>query len=317
MVVEAHVTKFAGLKVQTYVPAAEGKKTKLSTRAAHRLALNYDDKHSFTELFARFLEEPGSAGVNVLVVGPWNYGDMVESGNAEVVLALVAARDKLPALRALFIGDITFEECEISWINQGDVSPILASYWDLEEFRVRGGNRLTFGRLKHEHLRVLTIESGGLPATVIEEVAKAKMPALEHLELWLGSENYGAFSDVATLKPLFKGGHFPCLKYLGLCNSDKADAVAAAVAGSAIVQEIETLDLSLGNLTDEGAAALLASPAIAKLKKLDLHHHFLSDDTVKKLKELGPKVDASDRQEPNVWNYQGKQEVHRYNAHSE
>ncbi len=50
----------------------------------------------------------------------------------------------------------------------------------------------TFGGLTVvDSLVALTIESGGLPAAVVREVASAHLPALEHLELWLGEENYG------------------------------------------------------------------------------------------------------------------------------
>ncbi|HND20468.1 MAG TPA: molybdenum metabolism regulator, partial [Acidobacteriota bacterium] len=47
---------------------------------------------------------------------------------------------------------------------------------------------------------------------------------------------------------------------------------------------------------DEGAEALLKSPATAKLRFLDLHHHYCSDEMMEKLKALGIKVDLSDAQ---------------------
>src|SRR4051812_43476346 len=107
---------------------------------------------------------------------------MLES-HREVIEPLIAARGRLPNLRSLFLGDITSEECEISWINQGDVTPLLAAYPLLEEFRVRGVEQLSFAGLRHANLRSLAIESGGLPACVLEEVWAADLPELEHLEL--------------------------------------------------------------------------------------------------------------------------------------
>ena len=85
-----------------------------------------------TDVLAQFLAEPGSEEARGLVTGMWEdaYSDPEDAGR--MVAALVAARDRLPNLRALFLGDITAEQCEISWIHQTDVSPILAAYPALE-----------------------------------------------------------------------------------------------------------------------------------------------------------------------------------------
>jgi hypothetical protein len=77
------------------------------------------------------------------------------------------------------------------WIQQCDVSPLFAAYPRLEHFCVRGADGLSFGALRHDRLKSLIIQSGGLGANVVREVA-ADAPELEHLELWLGDENYGA-----------------------------------------------------------------------------------------------------------------------------
>jgi hypothetical protein len=52
---------------------------------------------------------------------------------------------------------------------------------------------------------------------------------------------------------------------------------------------------------------------VRRLKKLDLHHHFISDGMVTNLQSLGIEVDASDKQEPHEWG--GEQ--HRFIAVSE
>ena len=39
---------------------------------------------------------------------------------------------------------------------------------------------------------------------------------------------------------------------------------------------LKTLDLSMGVLSDVGAEALLAGQPLTHLRRLDLHHHFLS-----------------------------------------
>jgi predicted DNA-binding WGR domain protein len=278
----------------------------------YRLRLAYDaldSGASITQLLATFLQDPASRYVSGLIFGAWTYGG---EDSSALVEALVAAREKLPNLKALFLGDIVMEEQEISWIQQSDMAPLFEAYPQLEHFRVRGGTDLRLGTLEHVQLQTLVLESGGLSAAVVREVAKAKLPALEHLELWLGTPDYGGDATVEDLKPILSGKRFPKLRYLGLRDCEIADQVAMAVAKAPLLQRIRVLDLSLGNLSDEGAEALVASPAVARLDKLDIHHHFVSEPVVQKLKELGISVDASERQKPADWDPE-----HRYIAVSE
>ncbi|MFF9060542.1 STM4015 family protein [Streptomyces sp. NPDC101213] len=235
----------------------------------------YDADEEWTQAFARFCAAVDTTRVRALVVGAWQ--EAYESDPTAVVEALVAARERFPALRALFVGDMVMEECEISWINQTDLTPLLAAYPDLEEFGIRGGSGLRFPALRHDSLRRLTIESGGLPAEVVRGIGASDLPALEHLDLWLGTPDYGGDSEAADLEPILSGARLPRLRHLALRNSEMQDAVAAAVASAPVVARLEVLDLSMGVLTDEGGAALLAGQPLTHLKKLDLHHHYLSE----------------------------------------
>jgi predicted DNA-binding WGR domain protein len=305
-------------KGYTLAPPAAGAATKAKGKSApppvaYRLRLDYDDfeaKSQLTDVLATFLADPAAASADALVLGCWSFeGD----DSAALVEALVAARDQLPNLRALFLGDITYEEQEISWIHQTDVSPLFEAYPKLEHFRVRGGEGLTLGRLRHANLKALVIETGGLPTAVVREVAAAELPKLEHLELWLGDEGYGGDAAVEDLAPILSGKQFPKLRYLGLRDSAKADEVAAAVAKAPVLKKVKVLDLSLGNLSDAGAEALAASPLVAKLEKLDIHHHYVSPAVVKKLKALGPQVNAGDVKKPDEYD----DEVVRYIAVAE
>jgi hypothetical protein len=295
MVISAHQETFAGLKVVTYDPNAGLRRGQPGPVAYCLSGWRFQsDDRSVPELLDDYLGQKGVEETTALVIGPWDYDDMCNRGNHEVVKALVAARERLPNLRALFLGDVTFSECEISCITQGDVAPLLSAYPRLEEFHVRGVGKLTFGRLHHDNLRTLAIESGGLPAEILREISAARLPQLEHLELWLGTPNYEGIDTVAPLKPLLAGKQFPKLRYLGLRNSDIADAVAQAVAVAPVLKGLRVLDLSLGDLSDEGAQALIASPAIRQLEKLDIHHHFVSPEVVAQLHNLGLEVDDAD-----------------------
>jgi hypothetical protein len=268
---------------------------------------------SWADKFARFLEGPAAPQVIGIVVGDWTATVVGHVGAEPIIAALVAARDRLPNLKALFLGDLIREECEISWIQQSDVSPLLAAYPHLEHLCLRGADGLTFGTLRHEHLKLLIVQSGGLPGQVVREIAAAHLPELEHLELWLGEENYGGDATLKDLAPLLTGERFPKLRTLGLRDSEKADEIAVAVATAPVLERLRVLDLSLGTLGDEGAAALLGSPAVARLEKLDIHHHFCSEEMVARLQRLGIPVDASERLEP-----EGRRgDRHRYVAVSE
>lgn len=292
MTIAQHAERFAGKPVRDYSPS---RGIDNPTGVAYRFRQEYDadDEATVEKLLEAFLADPRAEQAQAIVIGPWS--EEPESSK-DVVEQLANAAGKLPNLRGLFLGDITYEELEISWIEQCDVSPLLKAFPRLEYFRVRGGQDLSLGEPKHDHLRSLIVEAGGLPKTVVQQVAAARLPELEHLELWLGTEEYGGDATVEDLRPILDGGLFPKLRYLGLRDSAIADAIAQAVALAPVLRQVRVLDLSLGTLGDVGAQALLASPAIARLEKLDLHHHFISKELMKRLSDLGIDIDLSDKQ---------------------
>jgi hypothetical protein len=294
-----HATEFAGLPVVDWDPEAG---IVDPTGTIYRLGLSWDEGEEgvrWTDKFATFLDDPAVGSITGLVVGPWTamLGAGEEDASASVVEALVAARDRLPHLKAIFLGDVISEECEISWIPLTDVSPLFHAYPALEHFTVRGTEGLSLGELRHDSLRSLVIQSGGLSRDIFHQVAMAELPELTHLELWLGTGDYGGNVTVEDLAPLLPGTLFPRLHYLGLRDSEIADEIAAVVAQAPVVEKIRVLDLSMGTLGDEGAAALLASPAVARLEKLDIHHHYCSPTMLERLKGLGIEVDAGDPQD--------------------
>ena len=311
MAIYEHITEFAGKPVVDWEPG-----TPLSDAAtvAYRISISWDESEEgrrWTDKFASFLDDPASAQVTGIVVGPWEHvGSGDEPVADRIVAAIASARDRLPALSALFLGEIISEESEISWIEQTDVSPLFNAYPRLEQFAVRGGNGLRLGPPRHDNLRALIVQAGGLPRQVVQEVGAAHLPALRHLELWLGTEQYGGDATVDDLAPILSGNLFPRLAYLGLRDSEIADEIAFAVAVAPILERIAVLDLSLGTLSDAGAAALLASPAITRLRKLDIHYHFCSEEMVAKLMALPLEVDAGDPQEPD----EDDGEIYRYVA---
>ena len=347
MAIYEHITQFAGLTVRDFEP---GTPLLPGVNVAYRLGIDYDtyyesqpaapvvnqstglwqkaktlfggageqpaapqdDASAFMKLWRQFLADPNAASVEAVVISDWG-GAGEGEGPDEVVKALVEAKAQLPMLRALFMGEMTMEESEISWIQQTDLSPLWGAYPGLEHVQVRGGENLSLGDLNLPSLETLILESGGLPAEVVEQICAADLPQLRHLELWLGSDNYGGTTSLDDLAPILSGEVFTGLDYLGLRDCEYADQLAGALSQSPVVAALKSLDLSLGNLSDEGAEALLRSPDLQQLAKLDLHYHFLSDGMSARFENLPIEVDLSDQQEAD----DDGDEVYRYIAVSE
>lgn len=288
MTIGSHLEEFHDLRVHRFPKSVTDRPGAAGLPAPESVAWNitvdaYDTEEGWEEAFGRFLASVDTEKVRALVVGAWN--EVYDNGPEKIVEALVAAKDRLPSLRALFLGDIVMEECEISWINQGNVGPLLEAFPELEEFGVRGGQGLVFPPLRHERLRSLTVETGGMPAEAVRGVAGSDLPALVELDLWLGTSEYGGDSEVADLAPILAGTRLPALKHLALRNSEMQDDICAALASAPVVARLDVLDLSMGVLTDDGATALLTGQPLTHLKTLDLHHNYLSAEIRDRLRD--------------------------------
>ncbi|MGB3759977.1 MAG: STM4015 family protein [Rivularia sp. (in: cyanobacteria)] len=253
---------------------------------AYALRWDWDgDRPTIAEQIASLLQDSRASQLEALIIGLWS--DDPGIGTKEIVDRLVDAKDKLTNLKAIFIGDIHYEESEISWIAQGDVSPILRAYPQLEVLQIRGGERLQFNApVRHNNLQTLIVETGGLEPQTVAQICNMNLPALEHLELWFGSDSYGGDCTVVDVKPIVKDLVFPDLNYLGLRNSQFADDIAEAVISYSLIETISILDLSLGNLSDEGAEILLSCAAVNELDILNVSEARLSDEMVDNLSTL-------------------------------
>jgi predicted DNA-binding WGR domain protein len=287
---------FMGLTIADYDPE-EGLKD--PARRAYRLRVepgegNFDE---LRELLKSLAADPNASKLKALVVANWDENVAMAGVDgpererpAQLIAAVAAAGPHLSGLAALFVGDIHAEEAEISWQALADISPLLAAFPQLEHLRVRGNpvSKTGMGTLKSATLRSLQLEGSNLDREVVQQVASADLPALEHLEIWLGPSEYAAPKTAEDIAPILSGTLFPSLRYLGLRDTDDADQVAAQVAASKVIEQLEVLDLSLGTLGDVGAEALLASPAVARLKMLDIRHHYISAPVLSRLKALKP-----------------------------
>ncbi|MFE7134643.1 STM4015 family protein [Streptomyces sp. NPDC057638] len=291
MTIVEHLQELYDLPAFTFPLPDEGEKVTLPEPDAVAWALRGDaygeGEEEWEEVFARFLETVDTTRVRALIVGAWS--EAYDTDSSAIVAALLAARERLPELKALFVGDLTMEEAEISWITQSDLTGLLRGFPALEEFGVRGGSGLALSAVRHGRLRSLTIETGGLGVEVVRGVAESELPALERLDLWLGTGEYGADAEVSDLAPFLTGERLPSLRHLALRNSSIQDDIAIALATAPVVARLEVLDLSMGTLGDRGAEALLSGQSLTHLQTLDLDHHYIGEELQRRLREtLGP-----------------------------
>ncbi|MEW2570651.1 STM4015 family protein [Streptomyces sp. NPDC047070] len=299
----AHITHLHGLPVHDFPRPDEGGQPLPDPETVAWKLSRHDGEEDFGDCWERFLDLVEPSRVRALVFGLGAYGSELDAGGPAYTAELLdAAKDRLTGLDALYLGDLDFEECELSWIVQGDVAPILAAYPRLKELAVRGSEGLRFPPVRHEGLRTLRLENGGLPGEVVRGITASDLPNLEHLDLWLGVEYYGRDTTVNDLAPLLNDGRLPALRHLGLRNADIQDDIAVAVAGAPVVAQLTSLALGLGTLTDAGAEALLHGQPLTHLERLDLRHHFLSDAMTQRVRDTlepsGVAVDLSEQERP-------------------
>jgi hypothetical protein len=299
-----HVTRFADRTVQE--GTAPGDALQNPSQVAYAFRCDYDEENGIDDLLNAFntlLDTPGVEQIEALVFGVWDEGTDVCTGDAssqKLVQRLAALHDRLPNLKALFIGDIASDECEISWLVQSDMSPLLQAFPHLEILQVRGGVGLQFvppENAVHEHLKALILETGGLSRETVLQVYEWDLPALEHLELWFGSDNYGGDCWEQDLAPILDDLIFPNLTYLGLRNSQFANEMIDRLVRSPLLAGLQVLDLSMGTLTDAGAAKLLECDAIRDLEILNVSESYLSGAMIDQLQSLGIQVIASEQRE--------------------
>lgn len=283
-----NIEQFGGLPVVTVQAGAQFEAQ--TGPVAWRYAAEYDDSTPAEESLAAWLAAvPAPETVTALLVGPWT--EPYE--NDTPVAALAGAADRFPALTHLFIGEMTYEENEISWINHTALDPVLDAYVGrLVELRVRGANKLAFAPFTSTTLQTLAFETGGMPEGIVTSLAESNLPALTALELWLGTEEYGAGVTAEELAALAASPGLGSVRSLGLRNSDDPLRDLGALADSALLARITSLDLSLGVVGDE-CVDLLAGASFAHLERIDLTHHYLTEDGQARLRAALPNAEIT------------------------
>jgi hypothetical protein len=247
--------------------------------------------------------QPMCAALEELRIGilRWEYN------STDVPAVLVEARKyawaaELPKLK---LGDVG-RNIDMAHHQIGDVAkPISKAFPKLKMLTLHssawGPGDDTFGLsgLALPELRELVIETCSMSKKRLAHVLAAKLPKLEKLELWFGSPNYDCDANIKGLTKLLAGAVHGGVKHLGLRNAEFQNDIAIALASSKIAGRLESLDLSMGTMTEAGADALIAAAkSFGKLTALNLDKNFLTPATIRAVKARFPFVSAKDQKEP-------------------
>ncbi len=236
------------------------------------------------EVLQAIAKSPAAEFLAELTVGLVDF----EGGGVRGAAAALATGGSLPALETLFLGDFSRDDQEISWVDHGDLGPLWPITPKLRTLRLRGSG-MRLGKFEHPSLQRLEIETGGLPGESVASLAAAKLPELSHMEVWFGREDYGGITTIDTLLPLFSTTSLPKLEHLGLQNSEMQDDIAVALAGSKLLAQVGSVDLSMGTMREAGAKALIANAKrFQHLKSLNLDNNFIPSELHDRLRKAIP-----------------------------
>jgi uncharacterized protein (TIGR02996 family) len=254
--------------------------------------LGRSDDHSDQVLWD-LLRSPSARFLRELVVGVQEYGDQ----DNRLMTDLVVRGGHYPPLRKLYIADLDdtrYDGIDLSRAPVGDFTGVGARYPFLEELLIKGTGDVVLGALDLPRLRRFALRTSSLQRAALRSVVAASWPALEELELWFGSTDYGADTTADDVAPLLATtASAPDLRTLRLMNSDHSDDLAALVATSPRAATLETLDFSLGTLGGKGAAALLAAHrrgAFPALERIYVHDCCLRPGDLTALRASGLRV---------------------------
>ena len=280
---------FAGKAIKDF-------KSSIYPETAVKVKSEYDENLKVVDKLDLLAKLPNIAEMDTLVIGAWQEAhDPVLN---PILEKLIELKDTFSGLKHLFIGDMDSEDCELSWIVQTDYSFFYPHFPSLETFGVKGGTSLKLGMINLPNLKNLVVETGGLDKEVVQDIIHSDLENLEYLELWLGTDEYGCNIDIEDLKPILDG-KYPLLRYLGLKNYYQTNDLAKALLEASVLDNVKTLDLSMGTLTNKGAAALYENEALLNLKHLNCRHHYLSNEWIEKLKAKfdTQKINLNDQEE--------------------
>jgi uncharacterized protein (TIGR02996 family) len=274
------------------------------SNSADEVEVEGDEEVALEKGLAALLTHPSGMFLEELVV-PMN---MLDDGAYFEAIVKTIAEHGAPALRRLRIGEFTHAgpgggendyEYEISWTSLGDASGLWKAVPRLRHLVLQVGlggtsadsTKDILGSIDLPLLQHLEVITGGMAKDCLQSFAEAKLPALERLDLWLGSSSYGFEGGIEHVEKILEGTNLPKLRRLGLMNTEIADEICERLPSAKILPRLEELSLAHGTMSDAGAQALArGAPAFAHLSLIDLSDNNIGDDGIAGLAALGSKV---------------------------
>lgn len=252
--------------------------------------LGYEWESSYAELKLQFdwlFSHPQIDQLRVFVLAEWTGCAEGSSCNPWIDLLIKQAKS-IPNIEAIFLGDVNGH---INSHSFGDITSFMQAFPGIKYLGFRGGDQwFTLEPVRHTSLQALVLEGAYVPSKTIDQLTRCVFPELIHLEIWQGNNDFADSSD-KTYQKLLSNFPFPKLRYLGIRNYCDADKICEILVSSKGLDNLEVLDLSLGELSDIGAEFLLSNPKISKLKKLILNWNTFSDSAADELKSKYPFVE--------------------------
>ncbi len=246
-----------------------------------------DGKFDAVALAQRLFGQPMCRVLEELRIGILRWDENYE--DVPAVLAEAGKHAWARHVTRLHLGDVD-SGIDMAHHVIGDVGALITEHFpSLVWLKLHSGEQSynteleTFGvgGLALPALRELVIESCSFSKARTEALLGAKLPKLERLELWFGSEDQQADTEIDDLTPLLAGTTFPALRHLGLRNAEFADDLARTVPRSTIAARLESLDLSMGTMSDEAALELAAvAKQLPKLVTLNVGENFLTEESI-------------------------------------
>lgn len=204
--------------------------------------------HSATTLIEEILTHPSGRFLQELAIG--EIGPTTGFPLAVDALSLFGSR----SVRKLHVANA--RPMDLARLPLENVSGLFAAFPKLRSLTLQG-SRMQLGEVAHPEIRELRLISCALTRNNIASVTAAKLPKLDTLSLYIGNSDYGCDVLLDDLEPILSGSVFPGLRHLGLMNTELSDQIVAALVRAPVLETLETLDLSLGTLSGDGAQLLL------------------------------------------------------------
>jgi uncharacterized protein (TIGR02996 family) len=260
--------------------------------------------YPMTKALQRALAHPAGRLVRTLNLGLPPDVDGGISWTFDSLIPVIAKAGPLPLLHTVDMSKRSEHMDQDSWRRIGDLRPLWKAAPRLRTLSMLGANGsdggkpIVLGAIDAPHLERFVFLSGGLDKSVSLDLGKATLPNLRHLELLFGRDHYGNNHDIKSLAGILSGTGLPKLEYLGLKNSEWEADLIEAIAKSAILPRLKTLDLSMGIFYRDATAALVKHAAkFTHLHALELGENYLLPEHCRQIKKAIACASTSDQRE--------------------